>query len=985
MNSDRRTKSEITTALTQPEQMELIQALMNDHFDTFNEDHPMTTEQDVQVLKEKLTEIFSQSGMNNVEVSLLGKIINGKVMNNNLVFKISDGEHDFIVKFGQNRAAVNVAVEQLSKNRKPKWLVDTYVETNREKVETDINPPPTFNVNWAETFSIIESCIPFDRKVEQLHTDTTEDKSNQITQVAMKTAGNLAEIFRTMRENNVIWTDLKPGNLLMRQDGSLVIADTKAFRRVDQLLTRPKGDIDYDGQTSPSYVSRNTGTECNPDQALAAWDVEYRYQMAVILYKIATNVNKLTDDKFDFDSFDYFKTKVGERLQSIIENLSDPDPSKSMHYEDAAVLLANIKEDRVYKAYEKFINEGHHQELAALTDSRGDIDTLSKDSRIDNKKSLRTLLEQLNNLSNKIPKHRKQEFKLLLTNANREFQIYLQRDLNDFKAGKIESELNALLQNKTQWSELDREQRLKIETSMTEIIRTLTEISTLTEGEEKTKLYELHASTLSELNQLRAIDTPLVLPEQESTTVTLDEESRQVLNQQFGADIRRMFDLIREISPTDLAYMREMLEDTSQYQSSGEVIAGFPPNLRDAFNLLLLIDNAIKSDIQTKLGKSTFGNEEIERAWRDAIMASGAELQKEDLDNVFAKIRFIDSHISKESTREDGINFTLFNRLEAYMIRGFDIPKIFETDPNNVQGKIDNLMQLDQQTSQHFDTLIDADPKMRAQLSRQNADELKLLQEQMRTLRDEKDKPIVDSVKKLTEKVDTHKYLNLLEKALTDPNAFSMKQDAIKATKNFRALKNAPTRLIIDFIKEHPEVADIFLKRRHISTIVGRNFRDDIRNDEAFKELEQNPKLKGILITHGLSTAVRSERTAQISSPYPRELKSDSEISSYFMEQVSSLSNQVRSCDVLNAGEEYSARTDYGKSKPATEEAVNKKKLEKTERALEHAHKLIEDITSNTTLEKSTKKQLCAQIHEQVEQLTDLKGRLEVSSVRLRF
>lgn len=990
MNSDRRTKTDITTALTQPQQMELIQALMNEHFNSLNEDHPMTTEQDVTELSAKLTEIFKQSGMQNAEVKLLGKIINGKVMSNNLVFRVTDGDNQFIVKFGNTRATVSVALEELSKSGKPKWLVDTYAEATRQ-IEDPLlrrNPPP-FNANLDESLSIIEACIPLTKQIEDLHTENPQDIQTKITQMATKVGGDLAKIFRTMHDSNVVWTDLKCGNLLMRQDGSLAIADTKAFRRVDQFLTRRDGTIEYDGQTTANHISKDTKTDCKPEEALSAWDFEYRYQMAVVLYMVATNIDKLNNENFEFDKFDYFKTDEGKQLQFIIEKLSNPDPTQSMHYEDAAVLLKNIKENKVYNSYLKLINNEYQQELDKLTEAKGNVDELDNQKRSELKQSLSALIEQLNKLKKEIPKHREGEFNTLLENAKKEYQTYIQRDLKDFKEGKLESELNQVLKQHGQWETMDVAARNQAEASLANLIKQFTDISKLINGEEKTKLYELYGKALSELSEVRAIETPLAPIEPQQVASTLDDETKVSLNQRYGTDIHNMFELIRAISPDDLAEMLSVLEESSEYESKDQLIAAFPPNIRDAFNQILLIDTAIKQDIQTKLGKSTFGNEEIEKAWSDALIAAGVELKKEDLDNIFAKIRYIDTQVTKETSRKDGLDFTIFNRLEAYMTRGYDIPKIFEIDPNNIQGKLDDLEQLDRRAGQHFDTLIESNPKLQAPLSRQQADEAKLLKEQMRELRDEKDKPIQDSVDKLSNKVDNINYLKVLHKALENPKLFSMKHNPINATMNFRALKNAPTRLIVDFILAHPEVTDIFLKQRHITGVVGRNFRDDIRREGYLTELENNPEIKSKLITRDLSLATplpmtkeQSSRSQLYSNPYPSHLKSDGEILNFYTDKISSLCNQVQNCTELSASEEYSVRTEFKTFQPATKEAVEKKKLDKTEYCLEYAHRMIEEI-KKTDLSTTSKNDLYTQINKQIALLTEIKESLTSTPRRL--
>src|SRR5689334_6773624 len=99
-----------------------------------------------------------------------------------------------------------------------------------------------------------------------------------------------------------------------------------------------------------------------------------------------------------------------------------------------------------------------------------------------------------------------------------------------------------------------------------------------------------------------------------------------------------------------------------------------------------------------------------------------------------------------------------------------------------------------------------------------------------------------------------------LEDILKHPNAYSFKNNPIEAARNFRKFTDIPIETIVNFIMEcatqNPprlEVADIFLKKRHTSITIGRNFREEIRdNPRLTAQLSQIPTLEAKLTEHGL-------------------------------------------------------------------------------------------------------------------------------------
>lgn len=168
----------------------------------------------------------------------------------------------------------------------------------------------------------------------------------------------LSTILTTLRKHNLIWTDMKPGNLLLTSDEKIVIADTEGI--IDPSLI-PKRKKDSKtlifGEISPAFVSedfmkfrvKNTG---GPEEAKAIWEREYSYQLAVTLHSLATaspprESQEVGETSFDF-SHPVFATEVGQRLQYIISRLGDNQLLDRMHHEDADALLGLLEDPQAF-------------------------------------------------------------------------------------------------------------------------------------------------------------------------------------------------------------------------------------------------------------------------------------------------------------------------------------------------------------------------------------------------------------------------------------------------------------------------------------------------------------------------------------------------------------------------------------------------------------------------------------------------------------
>lgn len=179
-------------------------------------------------------------------------------------------------------------------------------------------------------------------------------------QVARSIGCQLSSILTTLTAHRLIWTDMKPGNLLLTFDYKVVIADTKGIVEPSLIPKRKKTSKTLIfGEISPAFVSEDFlkfryNNASGPEEAKAIWEREYSYQLAVTLHALATaspprESQEGGDTSFDF-SHPVFATETGQRLQYIIFRLGDNQLLDRMHHEDAAELLRLIDEPQAFAA-----------------------------------------------------------------------------------------------------------------------------------------------------------------------------------------------------------------------------------------------------------------------------------------------------------------------------------------------------------------------------------------------------------------------------------------------------------------------------------------------------------------------------------------------------------------------------------------------------------------------------------------------------------
>lgn len=175
---------------------------------------------------------------------------------------------------------------------------------------------------------------------------------------AVHVGQQISSILTDLTKLKLIWTDLKPGNLLLRADGQIVIADTKGIIDPTQLRKRVRDKSLIFGDVSTGFLSEDFKRSrqmktLDPVEARAIWDREYSYQLAVTLHSLATASPPRLSEEGGKTTFDFnhpvFETESGRRLQYIISRLGDNQLLDRMHHEDAAELLSLLDEPRAFE------------------------------------------------------------------------------------------------------------------------------------------------------------------------------------------------------------------------------------------------------------------------------------------------------------------------------------------------------------------------------------------------------------------------------------------------------------------------------------------------------------------------------------------------------------------------------------------------------------------------------------------------------------
>ena len=298
------------------------------------------------------------------------KLLSGGGSNNlNLLVQTDDAA--LVLQVGTKRQATNQAIEQLRKSTNPLWLAKKYGEV---VCKLDEDKQQRTAMKMIASMQILEKCqSSLESEVSAVH--ALEAQHGGMTPVTlMQLIGvQLSSMLTMLSQHHIIWFDMKPENILLRNHNQIVIPDIKAFLPTDalQLIYDNQRDchlVDYGNMLTDKYLSDNFTKHqmTAPATRLSTqhiWEQEYSHQIAVILYFIATNTDLrvVTEPgkdgaKFDFDK-PVFKDPAGQRLRFIIESLSADNPHERLHHTDAKELLLAVGNKDKFETIVKSIPE----------------------------------------------------------------------------------------------------------------------------------------------------------------------------------------------------------------------------------------------------------------------------------------------------------------------------------------------------------------------------------------------------------------------------------------------------------------------------------------------------------------------------------------------------------------------------------------------------------------------------------------------------
>lgn len=309
--------------------------------------------------------------------------------NINFLIETADKRISMVIQLGVRPYAVNEACRVLG--RRQVWLAEQYGEqrwytgkseriNDGSRCNREINLFMTGDYGY---FLMMERCKgSLTEKVAALH--ATKASPNERIAFAQKIMKQLVDVLSIVSKNDIIWTDLKPGNILLRGDqDQVVISDMKAFRLVSQVLVRSNlNDGLMFQETTAAYLSEGmidamkleTMKEQMKEHKLILesvkklwkklWEMEYSYQLGTLLYFIMTGKEHLAPlvpgEKYSLFSFDdpVFEASeeekkckeegAGKRIQSIIELLTAPDMNRRFSFAKAWDLLKLVLDEHKF-------------------------------------------------------------------------------------------------------------------------------------------------------------------------------------------------------------------------------------------------------------------------------------------------------------------------------------------------------------------------------------------------------------------------------------------------------------------------------------------------------------------------------------------------------------------------------------------------------------------------------------------------------------
>lgn len=320
-----------------------------------------------------------------LEVSAVG--------NNNLNFIVRDPGSDtkIVIQLSKKQSMKSKGKqvdEMLSKNFSA-MAVDYGKPIFTPTIERDLPPKKHYNSYSQESMMSIRCMEYCPKSISQAVKESKSEAEKLI--LALQIATQTSELLTQLSKKNIIWTDLKNGNILLRSNNKdsnkveIVITDTKGF------LFKDEAFVFYNDKTNKFTVPAPAITKalCSKAEAgigevngsasialpkgltpaekkeklkanapaieaeaknarttmMAQWEKEYSYQMAVLIYFTLTGQNKYREEPFDFKTPAFnFNTPEGAQMKKLIEQLSHDNPDDRMTHQAAIKVIKQSPE-----------------------------------------------------------------------------------------------------------------------------------------------------------------------------------------------------------------------------------------------------------------------------------------------------------------------------------------------------------------------------------------------------------------------------------------------------------------------------------------------------------------------------------------------------------------------------------------------------------------------------------------------------------------
>jgi len=310
--------------------------------------------------------------------NVLNEIINGSSNHYNITTLSSGNNKNFIIamKGNDNVSLVLQATSFFPDQPTPKFLDDPSVTWKAEKYTGNILFEDRELIGEYRMLRFIEKCpLSLAKQIETLHEKKPASKDN-IFKMTCDVGVQISSLLDTCEKQGAVWTDIKTGNFLLRENNEIAVADLKGFKDANSFETV----VDAQGRTitlaydiTQTYVSEGFLSDMSSDSPgrlqltspgndmLQLWGQEYSYQLSSLLYNVATgekrilltaNAPELTEGEvteFNFNQSPFIDNEQGQLLKFVLENLSREYGHRMVHT-DAAKILNVISNEEKFNA-----------------------------------------------------------------------------------------------------------------------------------------------------------------------------------------------------------------------------------------------------------------------------------------------------------------------------------------------------------------------------------------------------------------------------------------------------------------------------------------------------------------------------------------------------------------------------------------------------------------------------------------------------------